>query len=65
MTSALDYESARDEAFENFANALIEVLHFIETEVSKSGHDQKCIKASVLNKHLGSKQAVTSLYIRI
>ena len=51
MTSALDYESARDEAFENFANALIEVLHFIETEVSKSGHDQKCIKASVLNKH--------------
>ena len=54
-----------NEALEALSNAIIEAIHFLPEEMSKSGHKQVCFKASMLNAHLGSKVAVTSLYVRV
>lgn len=54
-----------NEATEAVADAINELVHYLQVEKSKSGFNQVCIKASALNVHLGNKQAVTSLYIRI
>ena len=54
-----------NEALEAVSNALIEAIHYLPEEMSNSGHKQVCFKASMLNAHLGSKIAVTSLYIRV
>lgn len=54
-----------NEALEALSNAIIEAMHYLPEEMSNSGHKQVCFKASMLNAHLGSKTAVTSLYIRV
>ena len=54
-----------NEALEALCNSIIECMHYLPVEKGTKGFLQVKIGKTMLNAHLGKKQAVTDLYIRV
>ena len=54
-----------NEALEALCNSIIEAMYYFPVEKGTKGFLQVKIGKTMLNAHLGKKQAMTDLYIRV